>query len=80
MGSGASSEMKPGQVSEATMEELTAALEGLSPEERQRIKDALGAVSTADPCPGPVDCSSLSVVVTDYNGLLPQPAEPKFKG
>ena len=32
------------------------------------------------PCPGPVDCSSVTVVAKDYKGLLEQPKEPKFKG
>ena len=31
-------------------------------------------------CPGPVDCSALTVVAKDYKGLLDQPAAPKFKG
>ncbi|CAE8725077.1 unnamed protein product [Polarella glacialis] len=80
MGSGASAEMKPAQVSEASVEDLAAALGGLSGEERNKIQDALAALNQGPPCPGPVDCSSLSVVAKDYNGLLPQPAEPKFKG
>ena len=31
-------------------------------------------------CPGPVDCSGLTVIAKDYKGLLDQPAAPKFKG
>ncbi|CAE8643061.1 unnamed protein product [Polarella glacialis] len=42
--------------------------------------DIVAAVESGSACPGPVDCSSLCVVAKDYNGLLPQPAEPKFKG
>lgn len=31
-------------------------------------------------CPGPVDCSALTAVATDFEGLLAQPASPRFKG
>lgn len=37
-------------------------------------------VEKKDPCPGPVDCSSITVVAKDYKGMLEQPSAPKFKG
>jgi len=32
------------------------------------------------PCPGPIDCSGLSIMAKDYLGLLNQPIHPKYKG
>ena len=58
-------------------EEIAAALKELPPDHLAKI---WAAVDKKDPCPGPVDCSSITVVAKDYKGMLEQPSAPKFKG
>jgi len=94
MGSGASAQQKE-EFQKASVEDLSAAIGTLEADQVARLKAALdaapaaaaaaeaaapAAASAAGPCPGPVDASSLTVVAKDYNGLLDQPSEPKFKG
>jgi len=61
-----------------TAEEIAETLKGLPADQLAKIKEA--CVIQAGACPGPVDCSPLTVVAKDYKGLLEQPKEPKFKG
>jgi len=61
-----------------TAEEIAATLKELPADQLAKIKEA--CVIQAGACPGPVDCSPLTVVAKDYKGLLEQPKEPKFKG
>ena len=58
-------------------EEIAAALKELPPDHLAKI---WAAVDKKEPCPGPVDCSSITVVAKDYKGMLEQPSAPKFKG
>eukprot|EP00434_Breviolum_minutum_P028193 symbB.v1.2.024939.t4/scaffold2396.1/size80221/5 len=76
MGSGASTEHKS-LIEGKTPEEIAAALKELPPDHLAKI---WAAVDKKDPCPGPVDCSSITVVAKDYKGMLEQPSAPKFKG
>ncbi|CAK9085387.1 unnamed protein product [Durusdinium trenchii] len=57
--------------------EIAAALKELPADHLAKIKDAC---MEKKPCPGPVDCSSITVVAKDYKGMLDQPSAPKFKG
>eukprot|EP00913_Durusdinium_trenchii_P023907 g22452.t1 len=77
MGSGASTEEVKGAISGKSPEEIAAALRELPADQLAKIKDAC---NKGGPCPGPVDCSAITVVAKDYKGLLEQPKEPKFKG
>eukprot|EP00434_Breviolum_minutum_P037897 symbB.v1.2.033605.t1/scaffold4193.1/size43203/2 len=76
MGSGASTEHKS-LIEGKSPEEIAAALKELPPDHLAKI---WAAVDKKDPCPGPVDCSSITVVAKDYKGMLEQPSAPKFKG
>ncbi|CAK9034458.1 unnamed protein product [Durusdinium trenchii] len=58
-------------------EEIAAALKELPPDQLAKV---WAAVDRKDPCPGPVDCSGITVVAKDYKGMLDQPSAPKFKG
>merc|ERR1719199_2063562 len=51
---------------------------GMKPAEKPTEKPAEAAEET-DPSLGPVDISSLTRVAADDVGMLPQPANPKFK-
>ncbi|CAE8714163.1 unnamed protein product [Polarella glacialis] len=79
MGSGASKGLAAA-TSAASPEELKKALEAMSEEDRKKVGEALKSSGGNKACPGPVDCSSVTVIAKDYNGLNEQPAEPKFKG
>ena len=56
-------------------EEIAAALKELPPDQLAKIRACM-----KESCPGPVDCSSITVVAKDYKGMLAQPSAPKFKG
>jgi len=56
-----------------TAEEIAETLKGLPADQLAKIKEA--CVIQAGACPGPVDCSPLTVVAKDYKGLLEQPKE-----
>ncbi|CAE8731920.1 unnamed protein product [Polarella glacialis] len=85
MGSGASKGLAAA-TSAATPEELKKALEAMPEEDRKKVAEALkGEEKKVEEgankaCPGPVDCSSITVVAKDHIGVNEQPAEPKFKG
>ena len=76
MGGGASTEHKS-LIEGKSPEEIAAALKELPPDQLSKI---WAAVDKNSPCPGPVDCSSITVVAKDYKGMLDQPSAPKFKG
>eukprot|EP00913_Durusdinium_trenchii_P026251 g24630.t1 len=76
MGSGASKEVTDA-IAGKSPEEIAAALKELPADHLAKIKDAC---MEKKPCPGPVDCSSITVVAKDYKGMLDQPSAPKFKG
>ena len=76
MGSGASKDVTDA-IAGKTPEEIAAALKELPADHLAKIKDAC---MEKKPCPGPVDCSSITVVAKDYKGMLDQPSAPKFKG
>ncbi|CAE6951171.1 unnamed protein product [Symbiodinium natans] len=89
MGAGAASATEAAK--NATVEELKTTIAGASPEQQQKLTDALKglegrsvvedeAPGAGGPCPGPVDCSVISTVAKDFKGLSTQPASPKFKG
>lgn len=78
MGGAASSEVK-NAIEGKSADEIAAALKELPADQLAKVKEAVGKGAPAA-CPGPVDCSKISVVGKDYKGLLEQPAEPKFKG
>ena len=48
--------------------EIAEALKGLPSDQLAKLKEA--CVIKATPCPGPVDCSPLTVVAKDYKGTL----------
>ncbi|CAE7245845.1 hace1 [Symbiodinium sp. CCMP2592] len=79
MGGAASSEVK-NAIEGKSADEIAAALKELPADQLAKVKEAVGKGAPAAACPGPVDCSKISVVGKDYKGLLEQPAEPKFKG
>ena len=37
---------------------------------QEQLSKIWAAVEKKAPCPGPVDCSSITVVATDYKGML----------
>eukprot|EP00434_Breviolum_minutum_P008292 symbB.v1.2.007317.t3/scaffold447.1/size204395/14 len=74
MGSGASTEHKS-LIEGKSPEEIAAALKELPPDQLAKIRACM-----KESCPGPVDCSSITVVAKDYKGMLEQPSAPKFKG
>eukprot|EP00434_Breviolum_minutum_P045807 symbB.v1.2.041152.t1/scaffold7874.1/size8907/1 len=74
MGSGGSTEHKS-LIEGKSPEEIAAALKELPPDQLAKIRACM-----KESCPGPVDCSSITVVAKDYKGMLPQPSAPKFKG
>ncbi|CAK9067769.1 Bacl-2, partial [Durusdinium trenchii] len=76
MGSGASTDAK-GMIEGKSPEEIAAALKELPADQLQKI---WACVDAKTPCPGPVDCSSITVVAKDYKGMLEQPSAPKYKG
>ena len=76
MGSGASTDVA-NAIAGKTPEEIAAALKELPASQLAMIKEAC---VEKKPCPGPVDCSSITVVAKDYKGMLDQPSAPKFKG
>ena len=77
MGAGASTEHKS-LIEGKSPEEIAAALKELPPDQLSKIRACMGTGGM--PCPGPVDCSSITVVAKDYKGMLDQPSAPKFKG
>ena len=76
MGSGASAELTSAMAGKSA-EEIAVALKELPASHLAKIKEAC---IEKKPCPGPVDCSSITVVAKDYRGMLDQPSAPKFKG
>jgi len=74
MGAGASASDATKAIGEASVEDITKALEGMSQGDLDRIKAAMPAAKG-----GPIDTSGLTKVATDDDGLSDQPAEPKFK-
>eukprot|EP00438_Fugacium_kawagutii_P034981 Skav226090 [mRNA] locus=scaffold4179:11702:17005:- [translate_table: standard] len=76
MGGGASTEHKS-LIEGKSPEEIAAALKELPADQLSKI---WAAVDKNEPCPGPVDCSSIKVVAKDYKGMLEQPSAPKYKG
>jgi len=96
MGGGASADTAKKTIADATDDELKKYAESLSPEDQARIRAAMPAGGAAPasgdaaaaPAPAaageaavdPVDVSGLTKVAKDNKGLLPQPAEPKYKG
>ena len=76
MGSGASTDVA-NAIAGKTPEEIAAALKELPASQLAMTKEAC---VEKKPCPGPVDCSSITVVAKDYKGMLDQPSAPKFKG
>ncbi|CAE7760023.1 unnamed protein product, partial [Symbiodinium sp. KB8] len=78
--SAASTDVK-NEIQAKSVDEIAAALKELPADQLAKVKDALATGGPAKgPCPGPVDTGRVTVVAKDYKGLLPQPAEPKFKG
>merc|ERR1719506_3669705 len=80
MGAGASTIKK--DLAGASDEDLKACVAELSPEDLAKVQDALSSASPAAPASiysGPVDVSSITRVAKDDLGMMPQPAEPKFK-
>lgn len=76
MGAGASAELTSAMAGKSA-EEIAVALKELPAGHLAKIKEAC---IEKKPCPGPVDCSSITVVAKDYKGMLDQPSAPKFKG
>ena len=74
MGGGASTDHKS-LIEGAKPEEIAAALKELPPDQLAKIRACM-----KESCPGPVDCSSITVVAKDYKGMLAQPSAPKFQG
>jgi len=79
MGAGASSVKT--ELSKASEADLKAAVAELSEEELKKVQSALAATSksAASIYSGPVDVSAITRVAKDDMGMMPQPAEPKFK-
>ncbi|CAE7436202.1 unnamed protein product, partial [Symbiodinium microadriaticum] len=78
--SGAASSEVKNAIEGKSADEIAAALKELPADQLAKVKEAVGKGPAAAACPGPVDCSKITVVGKDYKGLLEQPAEPKFKG
>eukprot|EP00438_Fugacium_kawagutii_P006066 Skav200567 [mRNA] locus=scaffold917:192636:203670:- [translate_table: standard] len=76
MGAGASTDVA-NAIAGKTPEEIAAALKELPASHLAMIKEAC---VEKKPCPGPVDCSSITVVAKDYKGMLDQPSAPTYKG
>merc|ERR1719305_1136527 len=62
---------------DASIDDVTAAVAGLSADEKEKLKAALS--SGPNVSSGPVDISALTRVAKDDLGMMEQPKEPKFK-
>jgi hypothetical protein len=78
MGAGASASVKDG-LKGASADEVKAAVAELSADDKAKLAAAVAGGGGSNVSSGPVDISSLTRVAKDDLGMLPQPAEPKFK-
>jgi hypothetical protein len=82
---GAGSSAVKSELAKASDADLKAAVAELSPEDVEKLQAALSsggaapAAAAASIYSGPVDVSSITRVAKDDMGMMPQPAEPKFK-
>jgi hypothetical protein len=81
---GAGSSAVKSELAKASDADLKAAVAELSPEDVGKLQAALAAgggaaAPAASIYSGPVDVSSITRVAKDDMGMMPQPAEPKFK-
>jgi hypothetical protein len=79
---GAGSSAIKSELAKASEADLKAAAAELSAEDLAKVQEALktaGSAPAASIYSGPVDVSAITRVAKDDMGMMPQPAEPKFK-